>query len=305
MPDYRDNPLDHEVNTELMRVCKCVIPYLDPGLQKNVAVGIKFLELINTMNAFSDLGSFNTNQSLTRQGHWDQDLLRSIRSNLSPDKAYMIDALIKLQEFKSIIHTKDMSPAPHPVHADVHSPINPHTDSFFGGGTPSGSSASSAYNPFGYAPPPSSNDTDAELNESDADLFKTTDSEYADSEYNSSEYSDSGYNPSGHDNVGANSSGYTNSGYSNTPHNTANYRPSEGNSSSSTQMPPPFGNLFNFGNGPNPSSSNNGNPFTHNTTSPTGGSGPSPANLLQMLSPLLDDNQRQMLNLFSTFLGPK
>ena len=31
----------------------------------------------------------------------------------------------------------------------------------------------------------------------------------------------------------------------------------------------------------------------------------SPTNILQMLSPLLDDNQKQLLNLLSAFLGPK
>lgn len=107
MPSYQSNPLDQEVNTELMRVCKCVIPYLDRGVQKNVAIGLKFLELVNTINAYGDPLNSNNSISLTRQGHWQEDLLRSVRSNLSPDKAYLIDAVIKLQEFKSILNTKD------------------------------------------------------------------------------------------------------------------------------------------------------------------------------------------------------
>lgn len=106
MPTYNDNPLDHQVNTELMRVCKCIIPYLDRNVQKNVAVGIKFLELVNTITAFSE-DNISNDFSLMRQGNWEDDLLYSVRSNLSSEKAYLIDALIKLKEFRSIVETKD------------------------------------------------------------------------------------------------------------------------------------------------------------------------------------------------------
>lgn len=109
MSSYENNPLDQEVNTELMRVCKCVIPYLDRSVQKNVAIGLKFLELVNTINAYADPLNLSSSLSLSRQGHWEEDLLRSVKANLSPEKAYLIDAVIKLQEFKSILNTKEQA----------------------------------------------------------------------------------------------------------------------------------------------------------------------------------------------------
>ncbi|MGL5677400.1 MAG: hypothetical protein ACRDDX_13385 [Cellulosilyticaceae bacterium] len=107
MPSYQTNPLDQEVNTEFMRVCKCVIPYLDRNVQKNVAVGLKFLELVNTINAFSDPLHVSDSLSLSRQDRWEEDLLVNVRSNLSPEKAYLIDAILKLQEMKKILNVKE------------------------------------------------------------------------------------------------------------------------------------------------------------------------------------------------------
>ena len=51
---YRSgNRLDDQVNTEFMRVCKCVLPYLDRGMQKNLAISLKALELISVMQLYS------------------------------------------------------------------------------------------------------------------------------------------------------------------------------------------------------------------------------------------------------------
>ena len=87
MSYYRDNPLDETVNTELMRVCKCVIPYLDRNVQKNVAIGLKFLELVNTINVYKEDNELDSSMTLERTGTWEEDLLRSIRGNLSSEKA--------------------------------------------------------------------------------------------------------------------------------------------------------------------------------------------------------------------------
>lgn len=105
MSSYSNNPLDDKVNSEFMRVCKCMIPYLDRDVQKNIAVGLKFLELVNTINAYNDESAVNE-LSLTRQNNWEEDLLHNVRSNLSPEKAYIIDAVMKLKEVRSIISTK-------------------------------------------------------------------------------------------------------------------------------------------------------------------------------------------------------
>ncbi|MEG0013974.1 MAG: hypothetical protein RR324_04515 [Cellulosilyticaceae bacterium] len=105
MSSYSNNPLDDKVNSEFMRVCKCMIPYLDRDVQKNIAVGLKFLELVNTINAYNDENVVNE-LSLTRQNNWEEDLLHNVRANLSPEKAYIIDAVMKLKEVRSIISTK-------------------------------------------------------------------------------------------------------------------------------------------------------------------------------------------------------
>lgn len=127
MPPYTPNPLDQEVNTELMRVCKCVIPYLDHGTQKNVAIGLKFLELVNTINTYSNTMNLSRSLTLERQGNWESELLRNVKSNLSPEKAYIIDALIKLQEFRSILNIKEAmasstASSPPPVFTDAPQP---------------------------------------------------------------------------------------------------------------------------------------------------------------------------------------
>lgn len=98
----RSNLLDEQVNTELMRVCKCVLPYLDTPIQKNLAVSIKLFELIGVMQLYSDESNYG-GMRLARSDDWEKDLLHSIRSNLSPEKAYMIDAFLKFNEFRSIL----------------------------------------------------------------------------------------------------------------------------------------------------------------------------------------------------------
>lgn len=110
MPSYNNNHLDDTVNSELMRVCKCMIPYLDRDIQKNMAIGLKFLELVNTINAYNDENVIQ-GLSLTRQDHWEDDLLHSVRSNISPEKAYLIDAVMKLKEVRSIMSNKDTQTA--------------------------------------------------------------------------------------------------------------------------------------------------------------------------------------------------
>lgn len=196
MPTYRGNPLDESVNTELMRVCKCVVPYLDRNVQKNVAIGIKFLELVNTINTFNDATPLSPQLSLTRQGNWQDDLLQDIRSNLSSEKAYLIDAMLKLQQVKSILNVKD-------------SMSESHT-------TPSNAFVPPSDTPTHIVPPP------------DVPLF----------------FPDSNYQRPDHESY-----------------------------------------------------------FDKSQPSPPQGSGPSPAAFLQALSPMLDDNQRQMLTLLSTFMN--
>lgn len=97
-----NNPLDSHVNSEWMRICKCVLPYLDRNLQRNLAVSLKFMELMSVLQLYSNTSTLDP-ISLTRSTHWEKELLSSIRSALSPDKAFMIDAMLKLSEAKHIL----------------------------------------------------------------------------------------------------------------------------------------------------------------------------------------------------------
>lgn len=100
---YRSgNRLDDQVNTEFMRVCKCVLPYLDKGIQKNLAISLKALELISVMQLYNS-DSPVTEVPLMRSENWERTLLNDVRNNLDSDKTYIIDALMKLSEFRSIM----------------------------------------------------------------------------------------------------------------------------------------------------------------------------------------------------------
>lgn len=100
---YRSgNRLDDQVNTEFMRVCKCVLPYLDKGMQKNLAISLKALELISVMQLYNS-DSTVTEVPLMRSENWERTLLNDVRNNLDSDKTYIIDALMKLSEFRSIM----------------------------------------------------------------------------------------------------------------------------------------------------------------------------------------------------------
>lgn len=126
MSTYKNtNQLDTHVNTEWMRVCKCVLPYLDRQTQRNVAISLKFMELMSVMQLYSDNNNTTLDPiSLTRSDHWENDLLHSVRSNLSPDKAFIVDALMKLGEVKNILAehnqppTEPAPPASPPLFAD-------------------------------------------------------------------------------------------------------------------------------------------------------------------------------------------
>ncbi|ONI37556.1 hypothetical protein AN639_07935 [Candidatus Epulonipiscium fishelsonii] len=114
------NDLDRCVNSEFMRVCKCVVPYLEQPVQKNVAIGLKVLELINTVNFYKGLdGSLNR----YREENWETTLLQEIKKNLEPEKVYLIDALIKITELNNILSTK--TPTNNTQHTE---PVPPATD---------------------------------------------------------------------------------------------------------------------------------------------------------------------------------
>ena len=108
-PPPATNPLDSHVNSEWMRVCKCILPYLDRSTQKHLAISLKFMELMSVINLYSQQNAPDP-ISLTREGSWEKDLLHNVRSNLSADKAFIIDAVLKISEAKNILSQHKQEP---------------------------------------------------------------------------------------------------------------------------------------------------------------------------------------------------
>lgn len=119
IPYRSGNQLDDQVNTEFMRVCKCVLPYLDRGMQKNLAISLKALELISVMQLYNSEPPV-TEIPLMRGENWENKLLSDVRNSLDSDKTYLIDAMMKLGEFRKIMaHTQATSTEAEPIHFDV------------------------------------------------------------------------------------------------------------------------------------------------------------------------------------------
>lgn len=160
VPYRSGNQLDDQVNTELMRVCKSVLPYLDRGMQKNLAISLKLLEFISVVQLYNNNAStIEPEVSMMRGENWENKLLTDIRGSLNPDKTYIIDALMKLSEVKNILsqmdRSSDSTPSsanfeiePEPLPASESSPFN--FANFFKDMVPPQSSTTSD-------PPPASN----------------------------------------------------------------------------------------------------------------------------------------------------
>lgn len=97
-------PLDAQIHTEPLRICKSLIPYLPFEKQKNLSIVIKLYELISVIDHFSDTDVTNYPTSHFRESEtWQTDLLTSIRSNLDPQNAYWVDIFFKFNDIKKIL----------------------------------------------------------------------------------------------------------------------------------------------------------------------------------------------------------
>lgn len=96
------NNLDRAVNNDFLVVTKSLLPYLNVDRQKPVAIFIKVLELLYTVNLFSNETSVHS-LSRGQEAGWENDFLRDVKDNLSEDKAYFIDVLMKLTEAKNLL----------------------------------------------------------------------------------------------------------------------------------------------------------------------------------------------------------
>lgn len=107
-------PIDSEIHTEPLRVCKCLIPYLPFEKQRDLSIVIKVFELVAVADYFAgfdpeDIVTANSTRSET----WQTDLLTSIKNNLDPKNAFLADVFFKINDVKDILaNAKLGSPAP-------------------------------------------------------------------------------------------------------------------------------------------------------------------------------------------------
>ena len=128
IPYRSGNLLDDQVNTELIRVCKSALPYLDRGMQKNLAISLKLLEVVSVIQLYnSDTTTLEPDLSMMRSENWENRFLTDVRNSLNPDKTYIIDALMKLNEMRNIIgHThRQSTPEEEPEQDFTSSSIDP------------------------------------------------------------------------------------------------------------------------------------------------------------------------------------
>ena len=103
------NTLDRAVNNDFLIVSKSLLPYLSLDKQRTVAIFIKVMELVYTMNVFSNETSVRS-MSRSQETGWEKDFLNDVKNNLSSDKAYFIDAILKLTEAKELLTRQENSP---------------------------------------------------------------------------------------------------------------------------------------------------------------------------------------------------
>ncbi len=97
-------PLDAEIHTEPLRVCKSLIPYLPLEKQKSLSIFIKVYELMSVIDHYSDIGVEEAPINHYRESDtWQMDLLHSVKENLDPANAYWVDILFKINDVKDIL----------------------------------------------------------------------------------------------------------------------------------------------------------------------------------------------------------
>ena len=103
--------LDRAINNDLLVVSKSLLPYLNMDRQKPIAVFIKVMELVYTINLFSNEASV---RSMCRSGEtdWEKSFLNDVKANLGNEKANFIDAILKLTEAKDLLARPERDPYP-------------------------------------------------------------------------------------------------------------------------------------------------------------------------------------------------
>ena len=96
--------LDRAVNNDFLMISKTLIPYLPPENQKFLAICVKTFELMHTIDLFSR-DDFVRSMSRSHENGWEKEFLKDVRKNLSGDRGYFIDAILKLTEVRDLINS--------------------------------------------------------------------------------------------------------------------------------------------------------------------------------------------------------
>lgn len=100
--------LDHAVNNDLLIVAKSLVPYLDIQRQKTIAILLKAIELLYTINFYSNPEKV-LELSQSQEPGWEKAFLKDVKENLDNEKAYFIDVILKLSEAKDLLMNPDTS----------------------------------------------------------------------------------------------------------------------------------------------------------------------------------------------------
>lgn len=117
------SPLDRALNNDFLMVSKSLIPYLPPDTQRSLAVFVKTFELMYTIDLFSK-EDFVRSMSRSHDTGWEKAFLGDVRKNITDERGYFIDAILKLTEAKELLAPRhsdsqnteiDLTSAPSPI----------------------------------------------------------------------------------------------------------------------------------------------------------------------------------------------
>lgn len=101
-PQYDTLEIDNVVNSQEMNVIKAAIPYMNPEVQKKLAVFVKFLEFTKTMNLYNNYAVTEISE-LNKSALNKQDMLYAIRSQCSEKNRNVLDIILNMYTLKSLI----------------------------------------------------------------------------------------------------------------------------------------------------------------------------------------------------------
>ncbi|GMQ61296.1 hypothetical protein [Vallitalea maricola] len=105
--------IDTIVNSNEMNVVKAAIPYMSLENQRNLAVLIKFIELLKTVKLYNN-PAINEIQELNRPNITKRDMLYALRSRCSDKNKQIIDIMLNIKNIQSMITTMNNKPSQQP-----------------------------------------------------------------------------------------------------------------------------------------------------------------------------------------------